>query len=483
MKIVFAASEAAPFIKTGGLGDVAEALPAALSEYKGNEVSVFLPYYKQIKEDKWIEVELIGEFETDLSWRRAYVGLFKLKSRKRKLQIYFIDNDHYFGRSNLYGEFDDGERFAFFCKAILESLVFMRQTPDIIHCNDWQTALIPTLLHAFYSETLGKAKTVFTIHNIEYQGWADPSFIGEVLGLDDNYKSTFEFGGAINLLKGGILVCDALTTVSKSYADEICTHTYAHGLAGIIADHSFKTVGIINGIDQRLNDPASDKSLEKNYTVGNFKDGKAEAKKALQKTLGLPINKNIPLVGIVSRLASHKGIDLLCDAIDGIMSSDIQLVILGTGEHRLEERLKEAAERHRDKISLNLCFSGELASKIYAASDIYLMPSLSEPCGLSQMLAMHYGAVPVVHGVGGLKDTVLPFDKESGEGFGFLFGEFNADRLISALEDARSLYCEDRKSFEKAIYNCMSADFSWKKPSSEYMALYKKLIESQKESE
>ena len=478
MKIVFAASEAAPFIKTGGLGDVAGALPTALSDYKGNEILLFVPYYKSIKNDASIEVERVGEFETDLSWRKSYVGLMRLKSKKRKLRVYFIDNEYYFGRDKVYGEHDDGERFAFFSKAILESLVYMEQKPDIIHCNDWQTALIPAMLHAFYNDKLGSAKTVFTIHNIEYQGWAAPYFLGDVLGLGADYEGTLTYNGAINFVKGAILTCDALTTVSNTYAKEICYPYFAHGLSPIIEEHAFKLSGIVNGIDTVSNDPNTDAALSQNYTVDTVREGKAANKAALQRELGLPEKPDTPMIGLVSRLVGHKGLDIICDGIDEMMSADVQFVIIGTGDSYYEERLREVAARYPDKMSLNLCFSKNLASKVYAASDIYLMPSKSEPCGLSQLLAMHYGTVPVVHETGGLKDTVTPFNIETGEGLGFTFQSFTKEDMLDAIFRALSVYTSAKDAWYKVIYNGMIADFTWNNSANEYMELYKRIKEN-----
>ncbi len=475
MKIVFAASEAAPFIKTGGLGDVAGALPAALSEYKGNEILLFVPYYASVKNDASLNVERVAELETDLSWRKAYVGLWHLKSKKRKLQVYFIDNEYYFSRGKVYGEYDDGERFAFFSKAILESLVYLKQTPDIIHCNDWQTALIPALMHAFYGDKFTDTKTVFTIHNIEYQGWAHPYFLGDVLGLGGHYEGTFTYNGSINFVKGAILTCDALTAVSRTYAREICYPYFAHGLSPIIGGHAFKLSGIVNGIDTVSNAPETDESLPQNYTAQTYQEGKAACKAALQRELGLPEKHDTPMIGLVSRLVGHKGLDIICAAIDKMLDADIQFVIVGTGDADYENRLSEAAKRYPDKMSLNLCFSKSLASKVYAASDIYLMPSKSEPCGLSQLLAMHYGSVPVVHETGGLKDTVVPFNPETGEGLGFTFQTFTADDMLAAIARAMSVYTTDKGAWNKAIYNGMTADFTWKNSANEYMELYEKI--------
>lgn len=471
MRIVFAASEAAPFIKTGGLGDVAQALPEALSAYKGNEIMLFLPYYKSIKHNPAIEVEQLGVFETPLAWRRSYTGLFRLKSRRRKLQVYFIDNEQYFGRDQIYGCADDGERYAFFCRAILESLVYLGKTPDIIHCNDWQTALIPTLLHAFYGEQLGSAKTVFTIHNIEYQGWADPYFLCDVLGLPEGYESTFEFGGAVNFVKSAILTCDSLTTVSRTYANEICRPYFAHGLSEVITDHAFKITGIVNGIDMVGNDPAADRNIAKNYTAATAAEGKAACKAALQRELGLPERPDVPVIGLVSRLVGHKGLDILCEAMDELMSRDVQFVILGTGDKYYEEKLQEAANKYPDKLSLMLRFNLALASRIYAGSDIYLMPSKSEPCGLSQMMAMRYGTVPIVHETGGLKDTVIPYNCVTGEGLGFTFSQFTREDMLGATYRALDAYT-DNATWSRLMTSGMTTDFSWNRPAGEYMELY-----------
>ena len=477
MKIVYAASEAAPFIKTGGLGDVAEALPKALSEEKGNEVCVFLPFYKRVKENPNIETELVKEFAVNLSWRRQYVGIHRVKSRKKKLKIFFIDNEYYFGRDGVYGYHDDGERFAYFSKAILESLSQMDYVPDIIHCNDWQTALIPTLLHAFYNNKLGSAKTVFTIHNIEYQGKADPYFIGDVLGLSPKYSSKLIYNDCVNFMKSAILACDSLTTVSKTYANEIRYPYYAHGLADIISDHSFKLSGIVNGINMESVNPETDKALAVNYNKQTVKEGKAECKKALQKKLGLKEDADAAVIGMVSRLVSHKGVDLVCAAAGELMNWNVQLVIVGTGDSIYENCLKAIAEKHPDKFSLNLCFDPALASQIYSASDIYLMPSKSEPCGLSQLIAMRYGTIPVVNETGGLKDTVTPFNEETLEGLGFTFQSFNKEDMLSALRRALGVFGGNKEAWSTLVDNAMSRDSSWLLPAAEYTQLYHSLLE------
>ncbi len=472
MKIVFVASEAAPFIKTGGLGDVAQALPDALSKIKGNEIYLILPYYNKIKNNPLIQTTFVKSFYVDLSWRRQHVGVFKYKSNRRKLKVLFIDNEYYFNRGTEYGQADDGERFAYFSKAVLESLVKLNIVPDIIHCNDWQTALVPVLLHAFYQERLGLAKTVFTIHNIEYQGKCDPYFLGDTLGLDEKYRNTLTYNGCLNFMKSAILTSDVLTTVSKTYAKEIKYPYYAHGLSKVIEEHNFKLKGVVNGIDTSSNDPSTDKALCCNYSVGDYKIGKAKNKADIQRKLGLEIRDDVALIGIVSRIVSHKGFELICDIAGELMSWDIQFVILGTGEYSYESILYSIAKNNPKKFSLNLCFDSKLASEIYAASDIYLMPSKSEPCGLSQLIAMRYGAVPVVNSTGGLRDTVIAFDgKQTGTGFNFQ--SFSRGDLLDALRRCLSVYGGDKASWDIIVKNAMKYDSSWDKPAEEYMKIYK----------
>lgn len=475
MKIVFAASEAAPFMKTGGLGDVAEALPAALSEQKGNEVLVFLPLYKKIKENPDIELQFVKSFAVNLAWRWQHAGLFKLKSRKKKLQIYFIDNEQYFGRDGAYGYEDDGERYAYFSKAILQSLCEMGEKPDVIHCNDWQTALIPVFLNDFYRENLPDTKTVFTIHNIEYQGKADPYFMPDTLGLPGERTSTVMFDGCVNFMKSAILTCDALTTVSRTYANEIKYPYYAHGLSDVISAHDFKLSGIVNGINVELNNPASDKALFANYDIKSFKEGKAINKTELQKKLGLPVRDDVAMIGMVTRLVSHKGLEIVCPVLEELMNWDIQLVIIGTGDKKYEDAMSYVAERHPDKFSLNMCFNPALASQVYSACDIYLMPSKSEPCGLSQLIAMRYGTIPVVNCTGGLRDTVEPFTPQTNEGTGFNFQSFTEDDMLSALRRALEIYGGDKNKWAKLVENAMSRDSSWPSAAKEYIKLYQNL--------
>lgn len=475
MKILYLASEAAPFVKSGGLGDVAQALPCALSKIKDNTVTLILPYYKSVKDNPAIKTEFITSYFVSLSWRKQHVGIFKLKSQKKKLQVYFIDNEYYFYRDGLYGYDDDGERFAYFSHAALSTAVNLNLQPDIIHCNDWQTALVPVFLHSFYQNTIGGAKTVFTIHNIEYQGKADPYFIGDTLGLNGSYADTLIYDGCVNFMKGAILCSDSVTTVSKTYAKEIEYPYYSHGLSPIIKEHSFKVSGIVNGINTDIFNPATDKSLEANYDVSNYKEAKRANKLALQKQLGLTLNENIPLIGMVTRLVEHKGISLLQGIIDQIVKWNIQLVIVGTGDQTFEQRLSYCAGLNGKSFSMNLRFDPSFASKIYAASDFYLMPSKSEPCGLSQIIAMRYGAVPIVNCTGGLKDTVIPYNPQTGKGTGFNFQSFTQGDLLDCIRRALTCYFETPEDYNRIVQNGMLKDHSWNRPAKEYMDLYRSL--------
>ena len=359
---------------------------------------------------------------------------------------------------------------------MLEALVELNIRPDVIHCNDWQTALIPVFLNTFYGEALGVVKTVFTIHNIEYQGKADPYFICDTLGLPAERTDTMTFDGCINFMKGAILTCDALTTVSKTYANEIRYPYYAHGLSDVISDHSFKLHGIVNGINTEICDPNSDSALCTNYTYQTANKGKLDNKRELQGRLGLARRDDVAVIGMVSRLVAHKGVDLICAVVEELMNWDIQLVILGTGDSVYENRLRACAQRHPDKFSLNLCFDSRLASQIYAASDIYLMPSKSEPCGLSQLIAMRYGSIPIVNATGGLKDTVLPYEPATGEGVGFTFQSFNCDDMLDALRRALHVFGGDKKAWEGIVKNAMRRNSSWDEPAKEYTQLYNNLV-------
>ena len=473
MKIAMIASEAAPFVKTGGLGDVLQALPDELARVEGNEVALFLPYYKTIKQNPEIETELLSAFTVNLTWRQQYVGLFRLV-REGGPAVYFLDNEYYFLRDGLYGFYDDGERFAYFCKAVLASMRRLDFCPDVIHCHDWQSALVPVYLDAEFRSDFPRAKTVFTIHNVEYQGKAGPEFFNEVLGLEDYWRGVCSFDGCVNFMKAAVVRSNLVTTVSETYATELRYPYFAHGLSGILAARGENLRGVTNGIDTGVYDPATDKALPKNYTAATFAD-KQICKRALQKELGLEPS-DAPILSMVTRLAGHKGIDILCYALRRLLEREIQLVIVGTGEAKYEHALLSVANEYPGKFSMNLRFDPALASRVYAGSDIYLMPSKSEPCGLSQLIAMHYGTIPIVNATGGLKDTVLPFNPETGEGRGYTFQSYNGDDFLGAIDRALGDYYENRPAWDRLAKNDMAVDFSWKQPAQKYMEMYESVL-------
>jgi len=475
MRIAILASEGAPYVKSGGLGDVMEALPAALSRIEGNEVVLLLPYYKKIRENPAYEVELIAQFHVSLGWRQQYCGVMKLKNRQDNVQVYFLDNLYYFGDRDgaIYGQGDDGERFAYFSKACLDTLVALDFVPDVIQCNDWQTAPVPVYLAAQYYPLFPGTKCMFTIHNVEYQGWAEPAFFDDILTLPWNYRECLDMNGAINVMKGAIETAHMVTTVSESYAKELMLPYYAHGMDGILASAGWKLTGITNGIDVNTFNPATDPALPAHYDAKTFTEGKAACKAALQEEVGLPVKPDVPLMVMVTRLAGHKGLDLLCYIARRLMwEQDCQLLILGTGEPQFEDFFRELAREFPDKVVAKITFDLKLASRIYAGGDIYLMPSKSEPCGLSQMNAMRYGTVPVVHATGGLKDTVPGVDDRGENGLGFTFQSYNADDFLGALNRCLNLYNHNREGFRALQKRDMEQDFSWDKPAKKYMELF-----------
>ena len=475
MKIAIAASEGAPFVKTGGLGDVMQALPAALANLPHNEICLFLPYYSRIKyNDQW-PTEFLTSFEVNLGWRRQYVGLFQLKSRRKKLRIYFVDNEYYFGRDGVYGYADDGERYAYYCKAVLACLNYLDFQPEVLHCNDWQTALIPLLLRSEFAASFPQTKTLFTIHNVEYQGWADPWFFYDVLDLPGWCRDRLMMDGSVNFMKSAIEMADCVVTVSETYARELLYPYYSHGMHEIFAANQHKLHGITNGIDTRVFDPATDPALFAHYDSKSFPAGKAANKAQLQQALGLPQRPEVPMLAMITRLAGHKGIDLLCYILEGLLAQDVQLVIIGTGEHRFEQALTQAQAQHPDKLSVQLRFDTRMASQLYAAADVFLMPSKSEPCGLSQMIAMHYGTIPVVNETGGLKDTVWPYNADTGEGRGYTFQSYNADDFYAAIDRCLGLYYGAPEQWRALQRADMQLDFSWRVPAGNYMELYRAL--------
>lgn len=481
MKIAILASEGAPYAKSGGLGDVMEALPAALSRIPGNEVALFLPYYRTVRNKYENDVEFITSFHVGLGWRHLYAGIYKVTNRKDNVQVYFIDNEFYFGARDgaLYGHLDDGERFAYFSKACLDAMCVLEYIPEVIQCNDWQTAPVPVYLKAQYHPFFPNTKCMYTIHNIEYQGWASGDFFSNVLGLPEPFRNCVEMHDAVNVMKGAIVTADLVTTVSENYAKELMYPYFAHGLDGIISDNSWKFTGITNGIDVNVYNPEIDPALPCHYNADTAPEGKAKIKAALQEEVGLPIRPEIPLLVMVTRLVGHKGVDLLQHIAHRLlMESDVQLLILGTGEQKYEDFFRHLALEFPDQVAAKIEFDSALSARIYAGGDIYLMPSKSEPCGLSQMNAMRYGTIPVVHATGGLRDTVPPCNIYGEGGLGFTFQSYNADDFLAAILRAVKLYWAEPEAFRALQYRDMIQDFSWDKPAQRYMELFRMMVES-----
>ena len=470
MKILFVGAEALPFASTGGLGDVMGSLPAALAQQDPSlDVRAVMPLYSKIGNAYREQMTKIAEFTVNLSWRKQYCGIWRLV--KDNVIWYFIDNEYYFARDTLYGQYDDGERFAYFSMAVLEMMTQVGFYPDVLHANDWQTALTVVYLKRKYH--FDSVRTVYTIHNIEYQGVYGHEILGDVFGLNEEDRGIVDFNGCINLTKGAIVCCDKLTTVSQKYSEEIKTPFFAHGLDGMISSYAYKTCGIVNGIDYVYYDPKDDPVLPRPGYSASYRTfaGKAENKKALQELLGLPVREDTPVVSMITRLASHKGLDLVKCVLEEFVQGDIQFVVLGTGEKEYEEFFRSLQYRYPDKVVACIQFDKVLAKKIYAGSDIFLMPSKSEPCGLSQMIASRYGTVPVVRETGGLYDTIKPFNPESGEGNGLTFVTYNAHDMLDAMRRACDLY-RDGQSWKKLVKNAMQADFTWSASAKRYLELY-----------
>ena len=476
MNILFAASEVAPFIKTGGLADVAGSLPQALAS-QGNDVRVILPLYEGIGEDWRSQMTFVKNFNVTLAWRQCYCGLFELV--RDGVTYWFVDNEYYFKRAQLYGHFDDCERFAFFSRAVIETPGQVDWAPNVIHCNDWQTAMVPIYLmeEKYRIPQLGGAKSVFTIHNIEYQGRYGDSVLQDVLGLDRSYfnENMLAYHGDVNLMKGAILSADFVTTVSPTYAQELQTPFYAKGMDGIINSQNHKIQGIINGIDMDLYNPAKRTDLASNFSPRALVKGKNECKLALQKAVGLEENVNVPIIACVSRLVGHKGFSLVTDVLPQIMEMDVQMVVLGTGDWQFEEAFRQAQEQYPGRFAARLAYSAPLSNMIYAGSDLFLMPSISEPCGLSQIIAMRFGTVPVVRETGGLKDTVPTYNKETGEGRGFTFSNINASDMVWVLREAVELYYGSKKAWRAIQKAGMTADFSWTNSAGQYLDIYQRI--------
>lgn len=469
MKILFAASEALPFIKVGGLGDVAGALPKALVK-QGHDVRVVIPYYSTIKPQMKEKCTYLKYFYFYLGWRNCYCGIFEAKVDG--VTYYLIDNEYYFRRAAPYGEFDDAERFAFFSKAILEILPQVDFFPDIIHANDWHTALVPVYLDTQFRwrEGYSYIKTVFSIHNIEFQGKYGMEILGPVLGLGDDSRKILEMDGCLNMMKGAIEQSNAVTTVSRTYAGEIMDPYFSFGLDPILSARRWKLHGIVNGIDMDVFNPATDPAIPFHYDA-DHPEGKTEDKKALQKELGLTVDETIPMVGMVGRLTDQKGLSLFYPIMEELMKENIQMVVLGTGYPELENFMRFCDAAYHDKFRAMITFSASMAQKIYASADLFLMPSKSEPCGLAQMIAMRYGTIPVVHAVGGLKDTVIPFNHVDGTGNGVNFQSFNAGDLLDAIKRALAIW-QDEDQRKAVTQNGMRGDYSWDASAEEYLRIY-----------
>lgn len=469
IKLLYLASECQPFCATGGLGDVLGSLPKAVkATHPDADVRVMLPLYGDIKQEYRDKMNFLGYTYVDLAWRRQYCGVMELV--RDGVTYYFLDNEYYFKREGQYGYFDDGERYAFFSKAALSVLPLLGFIPTIIHCNDWQTALVPVYLKTlFRDEYFVNIRTMFTIHNIAYQGKYDPAILGDVFGLGEQSLSILSYDGCLNLMKGAIVCCDILSTVSPTYAEEIKTPEYSYGLHYIIKQNAYKLKGIINGIDTAFYNPADDKAIFATYDKNN-PQGKTQNKVQLQQMLNLPVDENVPMVSMITRLVDLKGIDLVIQSVDELMKNHLQLVILGKGDVRYEDMLRSFEHRYPNKIRVIIAFNQDLSRKIYAASDIYLMPSRTEPCGLAQMIASRYGAIPITRETGGLNDSIVDFG--TGHGNGWTFKNYSARDFVYVVRNAVEVYNNHRDAWNDLRNIVFNTDFSWEKSAAEYWATY-----------
>ena len=478
MNILYVTGEAAPFCKTGGLADVSGSLPVALAA-RGHHVAVMLPLYDTISRQWRREMTFRRFIYVNLAWRHEYCGLFSLEYRG--VTWYFVDNEHYFARGRLYGEGDDGERFGFFSRAVLDLLPLLDEMPQVIHCNDWQTALVPVYRQDLTGrwDALRGIRTVFTIHNIEYQGKFGPNTVADLFGLDRGWYDggTLDMDGCVNLMKGAMLCADAVTTVSPTYARQLHLSAYAQGMESVVQSCGEKFSGILNGIDTAVFDPATDPVLPAHYSAGSLR-GKADCKKALQQELGLQVQSDVPILSVVSRLVGHKGIDLICESLDNIMRTGCQLVLQGSGEEQYENFFRYAENRYKGRLCAYIGYNEDLAHRIYAGSDLFLMPSRSEPCGLSQMIAMRYGAVPIVRQTGGLADTVRSCQMRQEDGNGFVFADYSAFDMQYVISQAVELYRSDLHGFRRVQKRGMTDDFSWNASAGAYEALYEHITDT-----
>ena len=474
MKVLYIASESCPFAKTGGLGEIIGTLPRVLRS-QDIDVRVVLPKYGSIASEHKEKMVLKKHFFVPVGWRNQYCGLEELESNG--VPYYFIDNEYYFNRDNIYGYDDEAERFAFYSRAALEAIPFMDFEPDIIHCHDWHTAMVSVFLEAHYrkNKLYKDIKTVFSIHNLRYQGIFPKEIMGDLLHLTDEYfhMDKLEFFDRVNYLKGGIVFADKLTTVSQTYAEEIQTPSFGENLDGLLRHKNDKLVGILNGICHEKYNPTTDPDIFVNFRRSLVK--KQKNKEMLQALLNLPVRNEVPMIALVSRLVEQKGLDLIDRVLEEMLALDVQLVVMGSGDEKYEEMLRKAAIKYPDKVSANIFYEDHLERKIIAGSDMFLMPSLFEPCGITQMIAMRYGCVPIVRETGGLKDTVTPFNEFTGEGNGFSFTNYNAHDMLYTIERAMKFY-HDNDIWNGIFKNVIKMNFSWRKSAKKYKALYEQLL-------
>ncbi len=470
-KILFVASEAAPYIATGGLAEVVGSLSKALAATGDYDVRVIIPLYSDIKPQFRQEFKFIGSIFIPLAWRNQYCGIFTYE--KDGVTFYFIDNEYYFKRPGCYGYYDDGERFAFFSRSVMEVLDFVKFYPEILHCHDWQAALAAIYLKTIYChrEEYQFTRAVFTIHNIEYQGKYSLDILEDLFGISNDYRYLVEYDNCINLMKGAIECCEKVSTVSPRYAEEIKTAYHAHGLQDIICKNHFKLCGILNGIDPDYYNPETDKSLFANYNAEK-PENKKVCKAELQRMLGLPVRAEVPVVAMITRLVSHKGLDLVKAVIEEFLAQDVQFVLLGTGDSMFEHYFGDLQNRYKGKVVSCITFNADLSRKIYSGADIFLMPSKSEPCGLSQMISSRYGAIPVVREVGGLYDSIKPY---GAGGNGFTFANYNAYDMLYVLREAVNLFY-NKDEWKKLVYKAMTTDFTWKNTAKFYEEMYADIL-------
>mgnify|MGYP002560491531 CR=1 FL=1 len=477
MKVLFCASEALPFAATGGLADVAGSLPQALRA-RLIGCRVVMPLYESVPQELRDNMKFLTSISVPVAWRRQYCGIFEAKVGN--VIYYLIDNQYYFKRQGLYGHFDDAERFAFFSRAVLEMLPYIDFKPDIIHCHDWQTGFLPVYLKNEFAANpfFWGIKTIITIHNLKFQGIWDKEWVQGVSGLTDNLftPDKLEFKKDANMLKGGLVYADYITTVSDTYANEIQTEYYGEGLNGLLSARHFDMQGIVNGIDYNAYDPQTDGKIYCNYNASDFRKKKFNNKTKLQQELGLAVDKKKYMIGLISRLTDQKGLDLINNVIEGIVDDFTQLVVIGTGDPQYENMFRHYAWKYPDRVSANICYSDDLAHKLYAAADAFLMPSRFEPCGLTQLISFRYGTVPIVRETGGLKDTVKPYNEYENSGDGFSFSNYNADEMLAVINYSKHIFFDKKREWNQIVDRGMANDFSWNASKFKYEGLYNYLI-------